>query len=126
MIARLSRQEMRGNVFNSYELGAELIYRTYPRLRPSMDSRIDSYGDRYFLLQEQLLGDEPLLKEFISDFDVRYMLLSWRDFNRIKGMTSLREGWRMQFADHKAVLLERTETQQVLALPPGSAQPPPH
>jgi hypothetical protein len=107
MIAQLSKPGMQGNVFNSYELGAELIYRTYPRLRPSIDSRIDSYGDRYFLLQEQLQFDEPLLKDFVADFDVRYMLLLWTDFERVKKMESLRENWIMQFADHKAVLLVR-------------------
>jgi Dolichyl-phosphate-mannose-protein mannosyltransferase len=107
MIDLLSRPSMKGNVFNSYELGAELIYRTYPRLRPSMDSRIDSYGDRYFLLQQQLLVDEPLMKDFVAEFDVRYMLLSWRDFNLVKKMDGLRQGWQMEFADHKAVLLAR-------------------
>ena len=107
MINRLARPEMRGNVFNSYELGAELTYRAYPRLRPSMDSRIDSYGDTYFLLQKQLLVDEPLLKEFIADFDVRYMLLSRRDFELVKQMKSLQATWHADFIDHKAVLLAR-------------------
>lgn len=107
MIDRLARPNMKGNVFNSYELGAELIYRAYPRLRPSMDSRIDSYGDRYFLLQEQLLYDEPLLKDFIADFDVRYMLLMWRDFERIKLMKDLQKDWTIDFADHKMALLVR-------------------
>lgn len=107
MIARLARPEMRGNVFNSYELGAELIYRAYPRLRPSMDSRIDSYGDTYFLVQEQLLVDEAMLKEFIADFDVRYMLLLRRDFVRIRDMPSMKQGWYTDFADQKMLLLAR-------------------
>lgn len=115
MINRLSRPEMHGNVFNSYELGAELIYRGYPRLRPSLDSRIDSYGDRYFLLHQQLLYDEPLLKEFIADFDVRYMLLLWRDFEHIKKMKDMQQQWTVDFADHKMVLLARRS-----AVPPGS------
>lgn len=110
MIARLARPEMRGNVFNSYELGAELIYRAYPRLRPSMDSRIDSYGDTYFLMQVQLLTDEAMLKEFISDFDVRYMLLLRRDFVHIKDMESMKKGWYTEFADHKMLLLARRPT----------------
>jgi len=109
MIEKLSRPQMRGNVLNSYELGAELIYRTYPRLRPSIDSRIDSYGDRYFLLQEHLFIEEPLLKEFVADFDVRYMLLLWREFDRLTKMKGLRQDWRVEFADHKAVLLERID-----------------
>ncbi len=121
MVARLARPEMRGNVLNSYELGAELIYRAYPRLRPSLDSRIDSYGDRYFLLHTQLLVTEKLLNEFIADFDVRYMLLLRRDFARIEKMKSMQEAWTMDFADQKMVLLARRS-----AAPPGSgsARPP--
>lgn len=129
MIDRLSRPSMRGNVFNSYELGAELIYRTYPRLRPSMDSRIDSYGDRYFLLQDQLLRDEPLLRDFVTDFDIRYMLLLWRDFEFIKKMKGLQREWAVDFADQKMVLLARRNavttagsTKQPQKLPTSAAR----
>jgi hypothetical protein len=123
MINRLARPEMHGNVFNSYELGAELIYRAYPRLRPSMDSRIDSYGDAYFLLQTQMLVDEPLLKEFIKDFDIRYMLLSRRDFDLVKQMKGLQDTWHADFMDHKAVLLMRNAAapSSGASAPPGTA-----
>jgi hypothetical protein len=109
MVAQLSRPIMKGNVFNSYELGAELIYRAYPRLKPSIDSRIDSYGDRYFLLQMELLAREQLLNDFVAEYDIRYMLLLWRDFNQIKDMAMITQHWRMKFADHKAVLLQRRD-----------------
>jgi hypothetical protein len=107
MIDLLSKEEIKGNVFNSYELGAELIYRAYPRLRPSMDSRADSYGEAYFVMQLNLLVDEAALGAFTTDFDVRYMLLNWRDFELLKKMPSLRRNWKLHFADHKAVLLVR-------------------
>jgi hypothetical protein len=118
MIERLSR--LQGNVFNSYELGAELIYRDYPRLRPSMDSRIDSYGDTYFLLHQRLLVDEPQLKSFVAAYDVRYMLLLWREFEQLKKLKGLRDSWRVQFADHKMVLLERVDASP----PPAGTGPP--
>jgi hypothetical protein len=108
MIAMIERDSMRGNVFNSYELGAELVYRAYPRLRPSIDSRIDSYGDDYYMSLTTILVDEPRLSRFLTTHDVNYMLLLWRDFNYLKGMKSLQDaGWRTEFADHKAVLLTR-------------------
>jgi hypothetical protein len=107
MLERLSRPEMKGNVYNSYELGAELIYRTYPRLRPSIDSRIDSYGDRYFLLHENMLFDEAPMRAFIADFDVRYMLLTRRDFDRIRLKEELMSGWRVDYVDRRNILLER-------------------
>jgi hypothetical protein len=107
MIEQLSKPAMTGNVFNSYELGAELIYLTYPRLRPSMDSRADSYGESYFLMQLNFLEDEAPLRAYLADFDVKYMLLTWRDFELLKKMPGLKDSWKMQFADHKAVLMVR-------------------
>ncbi|HSW20607.1 MAG TPA: hypothetical protein VLJ86_25515 [Ramlibacter sp.] len=116
MIEQLSRDDVKGNVLNSYELGAELIYRYHPKLQPSIDSRIDSYGDHYFLLHQKLLRDESLLLEFVDDFDVRYMLLMWRDFEALRAMGRLRQSWVIQFADQKAVLLARRS-------PPPPPQP---
>jgi hypothetical protein len=109
MLEQLSRPEVQGNVLNSYTLGAELIYRAYPRLRPSIDSRADAYGEAYTLMHVGLLGDEKALTAFTDDFDVRYILVTWSDFEALKNMPSLRAAWEMQFADHKAVLLRRTK-----------------
>jgi hypothetical protein len=109
MNEKLADPAMVGNVYNSYELGAELIYKAYPRLKPSIDSRIDSYGDDYFLLHQRLLVDERLMNRFIADFDVRYILLLHRDFRTVKQMTSLQKTWRLKLMDHKMVLLERVD-----------------
>lgn len=108
MVAMLENNALAGNVINSYELGAELIYRAYPRLKPSIDSRIDSYGDAYFMTITTMLHDEKRLNDFIEHYDVRHMLLLWRDFDSVKAMTSLQKnGWRTTFADHKMILLSR-------------------
>jgi hypothetical protein len=108
MVARIGDPRLQGNVLNSYELGAELIYRAYPRLRPSIDSRIDSYGDAYYLMHGQLLVDERLLADFLEEFDVRHMLLLRRDYEDVRRLRLLRtQGWRTIAADHKMVLLTR-------------------
>jgi hypothetical protein len=108
MMLVIDNNALAGNVINSYELGAELIYRAYPRLKPSIDSRIDSYGDAYFMTITTMLVDEKRLNDFIEHYDVRHMLLLWRDFNYVKDMKSLQtNGWRTVFADHKMILLSR-------------------
>jgi hypothetical protein len=108
MLEQLADTAVSGNVITSYELGAELIYRAWPRLKPSIDSRIDSYGDAYFLSHHQLLQDEAVLRRFVAAHDVRYMLLLWRDFVVIKDMPRIHEDrWRLIFRDHKMVLLTR-------------------
>jgi len=99
--------QLEGNVFNSYVLGGQLIHDYYPRLRPVIDSRIDAYGERYFLYTVHLGVNEQALLDFIQRYDVRYFLLTWDEFNhRIGTMPRLRaEGWRILFADQKTVLL---------------------
>jgi hypothetical protein len=108
MKERLMSPSMRGNVINSYNLGAELIYCCYPRLRPWLDSRIDSYGAPYFATTENIMAHEALLLQFVDDYRVDYLLLTRRDFSTVQKMEQLRRsGWRIAFADHKAVLIER-------------------
>ena len=108
MIAELAKPELAGNVYNSYELGGELIYRDWPRLKPVIDSRVDSYGDSYFLFTRQLLVNEPLMMRFLSEYGVNDMLLLRRDFdNRVSQMPALAQAWHVRFSDARMLLLER-------------------
>ncbi len=105
----IQERHLEGNVWNSYTLGAQLIHDFYPRLKPLIDSRIDVYGEPYFLYTVHMGVNEQALLDFVERYHVRYFLLTWGEFNyRIGTMPRLREsGWRMLFADHKAVLLGR-------------------
>ena len=108
MRERIDDPDLKGNVFNHYVLGAELIYRAWPRLKPVMDSRIDSYGDSYFVTVLDLLNDEGRLRTFLAAYDVHYMLLMRSDFDKVREMPLVyQDGWRVYFMDHKAVLLWR-------------------
>jgi len=115
MVKKLSAPDLQGNVINSYELGAELVYRAYPRLRPSIDSRIDSYGGAYTWMNARLFHDDVLLTEFVKKYDVRYMLLSRRDFQPLEKLPSWTSGrWTIRAMDQRAVLLQRSD----LPMPP--------
>ena len=109
LVEYLDRPAIKGNVLNSYELGSELIYRYYPRLRPAIDSRADAYGRKYFLELNRLNSDERALKAFVARYHVDYILLLQHDFDLgIRHMPDLRnDGWRIVFADGKVVLLGR-------------------
>ncbi|MGA8006243.1 MAG: hypothetical protein WCA17_09090, partial [Burkholderiales bacterium] len=109
LVEYLDRPEIKGNVLNSYELGSELVYRYYPRLRPAIDSRAEAYGRKYFLELLRLNSDERALKAFIARYHVNYILLLQRDFDLgIRSMPDLRnDGWRIVFVDGKVVLLGR-------------------
>lgn len=110
----LRTPHVQGNMLTSYELGAEIVYRAYPRLKPSIDSRIDSYGDDYTAAHDRLLLEDALLERFIKEYDVRYALLLYRDFDQFMNRAVMRKGeWRVILLDGKAVLLRRiTETER--------------
>lgn len=84
----LEHGNLHGPVFNSYDLGAELIFRGYPRLQPSIDSRIDSYGDAYFEWHESLLDRSQEFIAFVRDWKVQYLLLTHDDYLRYMRITT--------------------------------------
>lgn len=105
--AALSTPAYQGNVFNSMELGAELIYRAYPRLKPTIDCRIDSYGLEYYKYTVTLLNSPELLQEFIERYQVRYMLYEiQRVLDAEKKGTFDATRWRVLAQDRQFVFME--------------------
>jgi len=125
MIAELAAPDMRGKVFNSYELGSEIIYRDWPRLKPVIDSRIDSYGDDYFLFFNRLLLDQGLLMQFLDAAQVDHMLLLRRDFDaRVRFMPTIAADWHVRLGDERMLLLERNHRAAPAAAVVGAASAP--
>lgn len=117
MVLAISDPALNGNVLNTMELGAELVYRSYPRLRPAIDSRFDSYGTQYHDYIYKLLSNDGLFEAFVQRYDVRYVLMDgsrYADFTRLK---EWRLGkWRVYRMDHKAVLFQRADIHEGIAL----------
>lgn len=110
MVQELNSPELAGNVLNSYELGAEIVYRFYPRLKPEIDSRIDSYGPEWMSLHSSLFFDDELLLGFVQHYDVRYMLLTHNDFLLLQKLPSWkRRQWAVRLLDQTTVLLQRAD-----------------
>lgn len=106
----IANPQLRGNVLNSMELGSELIYRTYPRLRPAIDSRFDSYGDEYQDYLYRLLKNDTSFETFVTHYDVRYVLIDgsrYDDFIRLRAWNTGK--WRVYSLDHRAVLFQRAD-----------------
>lgn len=110
LVDYLENAPLKGNVLNSYALGAELIYRGFPKLRPAIDPRIDVYGERYFLRLQAVTHNEAAFRQFVDRYQVNYALLQRPEFDAgVRHMPGLRaDGWHIAFADHKVVLLSRT------------------
>jgi hypothetical protein len=109
-VKELSDPSIQGPVLTSYELGAETIYRWWPRLQPSIDSRIDSYGDDYAMFHLRLLQDEKLLDLFLDGNHVNEMLLLRRDVDLgVRNMPSIRANWHIRLTDGDVFLIERNQ-----------------
>jgi hypothetical protein len=103
----LSNPAYQGNVFNSMELGAELIYRAYPRLLPTIDCRVDSYGLDYYKYTAALLTSPELFQEFIDRYQVRYMLYEIkRVLDAEKKGTFDPSNWRVLAQDRQFVFMK--------------------
>lgn len=110
MLQVIANQNYKGNVYTSLELGSELIYRAYPRLRPSIDCRIDSYGLDYLEYQKALLYNTDLMNDFLRRYDVGYMLIDQTKFKLLQQLDSLQHGkWRILYMDRNSVFLQRSD-----------------
>lgn len=106
----LSDPQYQGNVFNSMELGAELTYLAYPRLRPSIDCRVDSYGLDYVMFQKELLKNDALLTEFLDRYGVRYLLLERARINQLNAAgVWKKERWELIYQDGLAAFMRRVD-----------------
>ncbi|TXH89699.1 MAG: hypothetical protein E6Q78_06440 [Rhodoferax sp.] len=108
MIKTLENPNHSGNVLTSLELGAELIYRAYPRLRPSIDCRVDSFGFEYLLDQERLLYNDDQLLAFLQRYNVQYMLMDRARLHDAMQSGAWRaDRWTVVDVDKSAIFLRR-------------------
>lgn len=113
MVQTLIDPDLQGNVLNTMELGAELTYRAYPRMRPSIDSRFDSYGAAYNDANLNVLKDDAQLQAFVARYDVRYILMDGSQYGNFTRLPSWKQGkWRLYFSDHRAALFQRADVHQ--------------
>lgn len=110
MVRVLSDPSYHGNVLNSMELGAELIYVAYPRLKPSSDCRVDSFGLDYLDFLDSVQSNDKLFAEFVERYDVRYLLLQPHRFTTFQGLDAWKSGqWQVVAIDKTSVFLKRNE-----------------
>lgn len=110
MVRVLRDPAYQGNVLNSMELGAELIFVAYPRLKPASDCRVDSYGLDYLNFVQLLEANDKLLDEFVARYDVRYLLLEPRRFDTFQNLDAWKSGrWVVVARDKTSIFLKRND-----------------
>jgi hypothetical protein len=112
------RAGIRGNVFNAFNQGDSLIYHFYPAIHVAIDSRLDAYGEAYYLAYRRMegrsykqLGPPALLSGFLDRHAVNAIVTrpfdyrNWEDAGHASALMS--SGWRLAFADERTVILTR-------------------
>lgn len=114
----IRRAGIRGNVFNGFNQGDPLIFHFYPDIRVVIDSRIDAYGESYYLWYRKLegrsykqLGPPGMLLDFLDRHGVHAIVTrpfdywNWEEAGHLSALMS--SGWRLVYADERTVILTR-------------------
>jgi hypothetical protein len=109
---------LHGNVFNSYRLGDQIAFHFWPGARVTIDSRVDAYGEEYFLRHQALagrslkrLGPAADLIAFLDHYSIDTIISMPYDYRnwtlRDHAEALRRAGWVQLYADDSAVILTR-------------------
>ena len=106
----VSKNDLKGEMFNNYELGGPLIWGLYPKHKVFIDGRAEFYGEGFF--SEYLrFAQKPTPEMFNSlqkIFDFNFAVLKvtdWKMFNAIKKSDG---GWRLIFWDSDSIVLAKS------------------
>jgi len=107
-----------GNVFNTFSHGDQLIFHFYPKIRVVIDSRIDAYGEGYYLKFRDLcgrsykaLGPPEDLIAYLARYGVRTIVTrpldfkNWSDKGHVAALE--KQGFSLVYADPTTVILTR-------------------
>jgi tetratricopeptide (TPR) repeat protein len=102
----LERNNVRGNVFNTYAAGAYLVWRLHPSVRVAMDSRNDVYGETLYREHAAALRDTGPLGAMLARIEARAILLEWPMEGTVATAAAIRGlgGWRPVYFDDVAVV----------------------
>jgi len=77
----LLKNDLPGEIFNSYDHGSYLIYRLYPERKVYIDGRIAMYGER---LAKELMGlSDVKMDAILEKYGINTALLSFREPKRL-------------------------------------------
>jgi tetratricopeptide (TPR) repeat protein len=102
----LERNDLRGNVFNTYAAGAYLVYRLYPAVRVGMDSRNDVYGEALYEEYLAALRSPEALRAMLQRIDASIIVLEWPKQDMVRTAQTIHSlgGWRPVYFDDAATV----------------------
>jgi hypothetical protein len=111
-LAYLARNGVKGRAFNSYDVGAHLIYELWPAIEVCMDSRNDVYGEALYREYRAALDGGPPLRAYLQKWSIDLVVATSKASLPPEFFYSLEQSgeWAPVYMDPLAVVfLRRTE-----------------
>jgi tetratricopeptide (TPR) repeat protein len=103
-------QNLRGPIFNDYDIGSYLIFYLYPEVKPFIDNRRESYTDAFFSeIYLPMLVDEAKWQETLAKYNFNVIFFHhYDDTPHVRSFLSNRmrdPDWALVYADIYSVIL---------------------
>jgi hypothetical protein len=96
-VAEIKRQQLKGVVYNEYQDGALIIQQLWPDVRPTIDSRIDIFGEQ---LHDEYLHatDSPTaFANYLAKYNVNLVLLRFQQHKQIYDLMLRDPAWQLTY-----------------------------
>lgn len=104
----IKKNNIKGNIFNSYPFGGYIIYNLYPDCRPIIDGRL-CYPVDFIKLYADSLEDPYAFKNIISKYKPEIFLLDYNHPNIVNFLDIMKERYGLVYFDDNAMIfLERS------------------
>ncbi|MFN7170215.1 MAG: tetratricopeptide repeat protein [Candidatus Omnitrophota bacterium] len=98
------KNNIRGNIFNSFGFGAYFIYRCFPERKVFIDGRTDVYGEELLRYYADLHLYPSVLEDLIGRYKIDYFLLDINAHNLFKKLYEDRDHWRLVYFSHEGAI----------------------
>lgn len=115
----IARNEITGNGFPSYNAGALLLNRMWPRVKVAMDSRNDVYGETLYREYVGALAGGTALEAYLRKYPVDFFLITYGNDRSPEFFRWLDASpdWRLVYFDDRAIVYLRNNArfQRIIA-----------
>jgi hypothetical protein len=101
----ISKNQPKGNLFNSYNWGGYIIWRLYPQYQVYIDGRADVYGDIFINNYVNIYRAKPGWEQTFDSYSINLVLIDPGSPLAIALEQSL--GWKMVYKDDLSIVFEK-------------------
>lgn len=98
------KNNLKGNIFNSFGFGSYFIYRCYPERKVFIDGRTSVYGEDFLSYYADLHLFPENFEHLLNRYKIDYFLLDINQHNLFKRLYFDKENWRLVYFNHNGAV----------------------